>query len=600
MKMKTHKFIYILLSAFVLLSMTISCSDDFLDQPAIGAYDNTVLASAGELDALLLSVYGQTTGTNNGFSGLLGGPQSAMLGGVRGGEALVGTDAGDGASWEFFPSWRIGSTTNFVPNVFTFYYNAVGMANQVMSILPNVDDMTDTEKEVMEAETRFLRAHFYFMLKRLWGNVPWIDESNGLDVKVPNTDENGNYVNIWPNIEADMQYAVDHLPETQDQVGRANVWAAKAYLVKILMEQKKYDQTTYDLCMDVVDNGVTSSGEAYGLMPNYHDNFEPSKENNKEGVFQCQISVGAVPSPGFMGITSVNYEDQWIYTTSGTGPGNGTGWGYYQPSQWYVDHFRVDVSGLPYLDYYDTNSESVKNDYGLTDDIAFTPETKSLDPRLDWIVGRRGVPFLDWGVMPGPSWCRDATGLYGGPYLQKKWYHMKANDGVDNYAGRPHNAINIHIIRFADVLLWAAELEARVSNDLVASAGYVDQVRTRMQNEDGWVLNEDGTAPAANYQIGLYGAFASQDEALTAILHERTLELGLEGGRFYDVVRFGSEYIQKELQDYAEFQGQYTTYMVGATFEVGVDEILPFSQTTIINSQVGGVPTIKQNPGYSN
>ena len=600
MKMKTHKFIYILLSAFVLLGVTISCSDDFLDQPAIGAYDESVLASADELDALLLSVYGQTTGTNNGFSGLLSGPQSAMLGGVRGAEALVGTDAGDGASWEFFPSWKIGSTTNFVPNVFTFYYNAVNMANQVLGILPSVDDMTDSEKEVMQAETRFLRAHFYFMLKRLWGNVPWVDESNGIDVKVPNTDENGNYVNIWPNIEADMQYAIDHLPNTQDQVGRANVWAAKAYMVKIRMEQKKYDQTTYDLCMDVVDNGVTSSGEAYDLMPNYRDNFDPEQENNKEGIFQCQVSVGAVPSPGFMGITSVNYEDQWIYTTSGTGPGNGTGWGYYQPSQWYVDHFRVGDAGLPYLDYYETNSESVVNDYGLSDGDEFTPETKPLDPRLDWIVGRRGVPFLDWGVMPGPSWTRDATGLYGGPYLQKKWYHMKARDGVDNYAGRPHNAINVHIIRFTDVLLWAAELEARVANDMGASAGFVDQVRARMQNSSGWVMNEDGTAPAANYQIGLYGTFASQSEALTAILHERTLELGLEGGRFYDVVRFGSEYIEKEFNDYADFQSQYTSYMVGAQFEIGVDEILPFSQTTIINSQVGGVPTIKQNPGYSN
>lgn len=596
--MKTNRFLYIILSALIFSSVTISCTESFLNQPAVGSYDENALSNAKGVNTLLLGAYGQLSGMNNGFSGLLSAPQSAMLGGIRGGEALVGTDSGDGASWEFFPSWKIGPTTNFVPNVFSFYYNAVSMTNQVISLVPNVTDMTIAEKEATLGEARFLRAHFYFMLKRLWGNVPWVDETNGINVKVSNKDESGNYVNIWPNIEADMQYAISHLPAVQSQVGRANLWAAKAYMVKIRMEQKKYDNDTYNLVMDVVNNGVTASGQKYGLMPYYHDNFDPEQENNKEGVFQVQISVNAVPSVGYGGVTSTNYEDQWIFTNAPSGPGYGRGWGYYQPSQWYVDHFRVDDNGLPYLDYYKTNPASVKNDYGVAVIDPFTPETKPIDPRLDWIVGRRGIPFLDWGVMPGPSWCRDVTGLYGGPYLQKKWYYQKKFEGVHNQVSKPHNAINPHIIRFADVLLWAAELEARVKNNFSVSADFVNQVRTRMKNENGWVKNVDGTAPAANYKIGLYSTFTSQDQALTAILHERTLELGLEGSRFYDIIRFGSTYIQKELQDYATFQGKYTTYMKGAQFQEGKAEFLPFSQSTIINSQVNGVPTLFQNPGY--
>jgi hypothetical protein len=600
MKKKTYS--YIALFALCLTLLSISCSDNFIDQPAIGAYDESVLANKEGINSLLIGCYAQLNGTNNGFSGMLSSPWTKLLGDVRGGEAIVGTEAGDGASWEPFATWYILPTTSFLPNVFQFYYNAISMTNQLVGLVPDASDMTDEEKTIALAEAKFLRAHYYYMLKRVWGNIPWVDETDGINVKKPNADENGNYIDCWPNIEADMKYAADNLPETQTEFARANSWAAKAYLVKLRMAQKKYDAETYNLCLDVVNNGVTSKGEAYGLMPNYHDNFDPEQENNKENVFQVQISVNGYAMSGFgwfSGDNTINPDNVWIGTQRPGSPGYGRGWGYYAPSQWFVDKFRVNPSdSLPYLDYYATNSNPVKNDYGLASTDPFTPTTEPLDPRLDWMVGRRGIPYLDWGVMPGTDWLRDATGKYNGPYLQKKWMYYKAFEGVHNYTGSALNAINGHIIRFSDVLLWAAELEVRVNSNLDAAVGYVNQVRARMQNPEGWVKNEEGSAPAANYKIGLYDAFASSDQALDAILFERSLELGLEGNRFFDVVRFGSTYIQKELQNYVEFQSQFTAYLNGVTFNEGIDELAPFNQSAIINSQINGVPTLTQNPGY--
>lgn len=599
--MKKNNITYIKLLALLLTFFSISCADKFIDQPAIGAYDESVLSNKDGVNSLLMGCYAQLNGTNVGFSGMLSTPWSKLLGDVRGGEALVGTEAGDGAAWEPFATWLILPTTAFLPNVFQFYYNAVSMTNQLIGIIPNASGMTDLEKTRALAEAKFLRAHYYFIMKRIWGNIPWVDETDGINVKKTNADESGNYIDIWPKIEADMQYAADNLPATQAEFARVNSWGAKAYLVKLRMAQKKYDAQTYSLCMDVINNGVTSKGEKYSLMPNYHDNFDPEKENNKENVFQVQISVNAYAIPGFSWFfadNTINPENIWIGAQRTGSPGFGRGWGYYAPSQWFVDKFRVNSDGLPYLDYYKTNANPVKNDYGLLSTDAFTPTTEPLDPRLDWMVGRRGIPYLDWGVMPGTNWLRDATGKYNGPYMQKKWMYTKAKEGVDNYTGSPNNAINGHVIRFADVLLWGAELEVRVKNNLSASASLVNQVRSRMQNADGWVKNETGTAPAANYKIGLYGTFASTQTALDAILFERSLELGLEGNRFYDVVRFGSEYIQKEFQDYASYQSQYTTYFKGVKFDVGTDEIAPFNQTAIINSQINGVPTLKQNPNY--
>ncbi len=599
--MKTKKF-YITFLILLFLGISLSCSDEFLEQPAIGAYDGSALSDVDGVDALLVGIYGKLNGTNSGFAGMASTPWSALLGSIRGGEALVGTESGDGASWEPFSNWNIPSTVGFVPNVFQFWYNAISLCNQIIELIPTVDALTESEKEAKLGEARFLRAHYYFLLKRNWGNIPWIDETCGINVRVPNTDENGDFVNCWPQIEADMQYAIDHLPETQEEIARVNSWAAKAYMVKILMEQKKYDATAYNLVKDVINNGVTSSGEKYRLMPYYHDNFDPEQENNKEGVFQVQITVNALAFSGFGWFfmeNQFNPENIWIGMQRPTSPGYGRGWGYYAPSQWFVDHFRVDpVNGLPYLDYYATDTDPVKNDYGLMSSEPFTPETKPLDPRLDWIVGRRGIPFLDWGVSPGTDWQRDATGLYGGPYHQKKWCYYEAYEGIHNQEGLCFTAINGHVIRFADVLLWAAELAVRVDNDLTTAANYVNQVRSRMQDTAGWVQNEEETGPAANYLIGLYPTFTSTEHALTAILFERTLELGLEGHRFYDVVRFGEEYIKKEFDDYVDFQKQYTRYLVNAAFERGKDELLPFAQSAIINSQVDGVPTLTQNPGY--
>ncbi len=83
-----------------------------------------------------------------------------------------------------------------------------------------------------------------------------------------------------------------------------------------------------------------------------------------------------------------------------SGPGLGLGWGMYQPTEWFVKHFRTDPDGLPYLDMFETYPYEIKDDYLLdpapsTGTDPFTPDTCGLDPRLDWTVGRRVFHSLD-------------------------------------------------------------------------------------------------------------------------------------------------------------------------------------------------------------
>jgi hypothetical protein len=149
-------------------------------------------------------------------------------------------------------------------------------------------------------------------------------------------------------------------------------------------------------------------------------------------------------------------------------------------------------------------------------------------------------------------------------------------------------------MRFADVLLMAAEAEIEVGS-LTTARTYINRVRARAAASP--VLN--GAVNAANYLISTYPVdFANKDAAREAVRFERKLELGMEGHRFFDLVRWGiadvvlnNEYFPKEGARRVESLG-------GSVFTKGKHEYLPIPGSVITASIVDGVPTLKQNPGY--
>ena len=199
---------------------------------------------------------------------------------------------------------------------------------------------------------------------------------------------------------------------------------------------------------------------------------------------------------------------------------------------------------------------------------SFTPYPGSLDPRLDWTVGRRGIPYLDWGIDPGADfWVRDQK-TYG-PYSPKKNVYAKSQQVSFTDAGWSNFvANNINLIRFADVLLWAAEVEIEIGSPDEAEK-YVNRVRNRMadhheywvhkylddNNPEGGFYTDDAHL-AANYFVKPYpdGYFEShgKEYARKAVRYERMLEFGMEGQRFFDLVRWGiadteiNAYIEKK------------------------------------------------------
>lgn len=587
----------------LILAISLVSCEDFMEQKPVGLFNYTSITTADGIQKALVSAYAPLNGTQ----GLIDTPAQGLLGNMHGGEAFKGSTAGDQPAFLEFSKFEVTPGNTSVLTMWRTYYDAINRCNLVLAAVPDVTGMTDAAKLQVEAETKFLRGHYYFMLKRAFKNIPFIDEKSAT-VIVPNFDSNG-YVNAWPQIAADFDFARKNLAAIKTDLGRPNKWAAEAYYAKTMIyraNEGEYANGYTDaktVLADVIANGVTNKGAKYDLLPNYHDNFDAASENGPESVFAVQHSA----NDGTSGVTTVsapngNMESLWFGSQNSNAPGLGRGYGFYSPSQWFVDHFRTTGTGLPYLGMYNDNSTMLKSDYGLLSSQAYTPDTIGIDPRLDWTVGRRGIPLLDYGVMPGKDWIRDQT--HAGPYTLAKWHIYKSQDGTFTNTGGRRNAINVCIIRFADVLLLAAECEARVGS-LDLARTYVNRVRQRMADNSSsaknWVKTSAGSN-AANYRISIYKAggaidpFQSKATALDAILYERTLELGLEGHRFYDVVRFG-----KGVQEFNTFIASMSVifdYLKGATYSDVPDAILPIPSTAIERSLYNGEFTLKQNPSY--
>lgn len=574
-----------------------ACSKSFLERAPQGTLTGTDVSTKDGIAALLVGAYAALDGQQQDVAAIgTGGPWEAapsnwIYGSVAGGDAHKGSDATDQPPISLIATGQFDPSNGFFNTKWKVLFDGVVRVNVILSLLPDVTDMTEAELTQVEAECRFLRGHYYFELKKMFNKVPWVDETHIIDYKQPNN------ADIWPKIEEDFQFAYDNLPITQAQVGRANKWAGASYLAKTYVYQKKWPEAKalFDL---ITRDGVTSNGLKYGLTDRFEDNFDSEKKNNAESVFAIQMSA----NNGTGQISNGNQGEMLNF------PYNSPFGccGFYQPTQELVNSYRTDASGLPYLDDY--NTHAVKSDMKILSKDPFTPDDGNLDPRLDWTVGRRGIPYLDWGNHPGRSWVRDQN--YAGPYAPKKNVYWQYNQDKykDANSWAPGSAINIVLIRYADVLLLAAETEAELNN-FKAAQDYVNIVRARAANPqtlvykyrvDSLPMGGFSTTPAANYVVAPYpeGAFAAmgKDNALKAIRFERKLELAMEGHRFFDVVRWGTA--ATELTRFFNYESKITTDLNGGKFVTGRNEYYPVPQRQIDLSFKGGVKTLEQNQGY--
>lgn len=562
------------IASFVLLmAVGISCDKDFLETRPYGSVNELLLSTSEKgAEALLIAAYSNLDGFSGWDNGNPWGGAASnwTFGSITGGDAYKGSESGDQPDITPIERHSMDANNPYLEGKWRNYYDGISRVNQAIKTWQSLEGVDEAKRTLRLAEARFLRGWFHYDLWRIFRNIPYIDETIS-DVRI------GNNENILPKIQADLIEAIKSLPVSQPEVGRVTIGAAHAVLGNSYLWEKKWAEAKAQF------DAIIGSGR-YELTPTYHENFNAATKNNKEGILEVQQSVNDGTTD------NANIGDVLNFPYNG-GPAGCCG--FHQPSQDLVNSFQVNASGLPLLDTY--NDNNVKNDDGVKATDPFTTYTGALDPRLDWTVGRRGIPFLDWGKHPGSTWVRDQS--YGGPYSPKKNTHYKSQEktltGATGWTSG-FNANNLKLIRYADVLLQLAEAEVELNN-LERARELVNQVRRRAANPAGFV--KDGSTNAANYMISEYkSAFSDQIFARKAVHFERRLELGMEGHRFFDLVRWGE--VAQVKNAYFSEESKKRSYLKGAVFIPNKNEIFPIPAKAITQSAKDGAQTLKQNPGY--
>ena len=553
-----------------LVLFTNSCKDDFLRVTPNGALDAKVLATKAGVDALLIGAYAMIDGVSSNGFGWEAASSNWVFGSIRGLEANKGTDAGDQPDINPIQNYTETATNPYLNVKWRSVYEGISRCNSALTVLAAAEaagTVTAAEADSFRKQARTLRGVYHFEAWRMWKMIPYVDEKTDQSTLT-------NEVDVTAKIIADLQEGTS-LPNNMAQVGRFNGTVAKVFLAKAQMQINKNYAVAKILLQDVISSGTAPDGHAIGLEPKYGDIFDAGKRNGVESIYTVQYSVND-GSGGWNGgwgeVLNFPYK-------SGGSPGGCCG--FFQPSHEFVNSFRTSA-GLPLLDFTYNNSPVV-NDQGLAVTAPFTEDTGPLDPRLDWSVGRRGIPYLDWGPHTGQDWIRDQS--YAGPYSPKKQVYKKSQEGklteVGNWTSG-WTANGYRLIRFADVKLLLAECMIE-TNDLTGARTQINDIRNRAANSAGFVKEADGTTNAANYVINPYpgsGApFDTQANARVALYMERKLELGMEGHRYFDLQRWGI--VQTELNRVLTYEKTVRSSLYGSA-TVGAQNVnYPIPQNQI-------------------
>ncbi|MGY8836759.1 MAG: RagB/SusD family nutrient uptake outer membrane protein [Enterobacterales bacterium] len=563
-----------LFTAATLALSLASCGDSDLDVAPSGVLTEEQVSNSENVDALIIAAYSYLGNDHYTAPNFLW-----PTGNLRAGDAHKGGNGpGDIFAYHALSLYQpiVPDMESFPPDLIDLNnkkwvrnYTGISRANSALAVIANAPDAIENSA-AKQSELRFIRSIFYFDLKIHHKHIPWIDETMTQDQILSATNRELNDQELWDKIAADFEFAANNLSQTQEDVGRASALSAKAYLAKTLLYQA-YEQNELHQVININKDKLVKvvalvdeieEAGVYGLFDDYANNFLFESENGKESVFAIQRSLNDGSPDG---------RGSWPSALNAPMAGGFGCCGFHVPTENFVNAFKTDQQGLPLFDSFN--------------DFNYDMTTDSVDPRIDHTVAMEGKPFKydDNLIHGGDSWAR-APGIYGNFTAMKDLEHPDCSCRGEN-GPFPIFSLNTPLIRYADVLLWKAE--ALIELDRYDEAlPIINRIRERAKHSTDRLHN------ASIYNIGLYASFGSKELARAALRFERRLELGLEGHRFFDLVRWG---IAKETIDsYLAIEAVRKPYLVDAIFTKGKHEYLPIPNQQIILS--GGSYT--QNPGY--
>lgn len=503
---------------------------------------------------------------------------------LRSGDAYKGgggvTNRTEWHEFETFSSLRVDN--NYMNVTWIGIYEGISRANEALLRMETLTDAQYPNKSIRQAECRFIRAHFHFLLKEIFKYPVWVDQTTPKYELKKLTNRQYTNDQFWDKIAEDFQFAADNLPATQAEIGRATKGAAYAYLGKVRLyqayeqdEQNNVTKINTAKLQEVVTacDNVINLGK-YRLFDDFGKNFLYEYENGVESIFSVQFSVDDGVSYG-----RTNRSTWMNFPMT---PEYGCCW-FSVPTQSLVNSYKTDANGLPMFDTY--------NNADMKDPGDFI--TNNVDPRLDHTVGIPNHPYkYISSFIYKLSWAR-VPEVYG-PYSTMKEVDKPTCPCLKKNGAYVGSAKNIDILRYDDVLLMKAEALIELGQEKEALP-IINQIRDRADKSTNWLKNADGTN-ASNYKLGQYvdgvNCNWTQAFARNALRWERKLEFAMEGYRFFDLVRWGIA--AETLNSYFDVEKAKHSHLSAARFTKGRDEYMPIPLTQI--TLVEGLYT--QNNGW--
>lgn len=495
-KYKTH-----LAAALIVTAICFTSCEKFLDTDRQGAYteeDYPYPENSSAYDLHVFGVYNDLRAYSVHTDAFINATS------IRSDDADKGSTAEDGGAdvigMDNFP---VLTTSGRANALWTGFYGMITKANNAIDEIEKAEPAQPNEhlKQQALAEVRFLRGYSYFMLVRLFGNIPLIDRRFDDPAQQSNVKQSSPDA-IYSFLEEDLTFAAANLPLSWDPkfVGRATSGAANGILAKVYLTQKKWSAALGAAKL------VISSGQ-YDLSTNYSKIFGEDGENSKESVFEVQ----ATASPSIPQNNGTQYAS--IQGVRGANDWN-LGWGWNVPSDMLEAAYEIG------------------------------------DPRKE-----RTILYASTASDKSYSIHNELMPIYPGGVPNPRYNHkILSNPSLRRSINRGSWWMNIRILRYADVVLMAAE----AANEL----GQTEEARTALNSIRERARREAlaGTLPDI--------ASNNQTELRTHIRHERRIELAMEHDRFFDLVRWGIA--EKTMHDAGK-----------KNFKAGRDELLPIPQTQI-------------------
>lgn len=458
--MKTQtKILTILISVTVLAGLFFSCSDSYLDDTDVYEINSeTYFNSEADYYNALIGAYDLLQSTY----------QNVLLGEIASDNTLCGGEsATDVPGFQQVDDMIHTPVNSQLKRIWDWMFAGVNRAAYILEF----QDKTDFEgKNIIIGEAHFLHAYYNFELVKWFGAIPLKENARfvrGDELTIPRSP----VAEVYASIEADLKYAIENLPLTpaEGKIGRATKGAAQALLGKVYLYQDKFNEAAAIL------EDVIAAGN-YELVKDYESIFEMTGENNKESVFEVQYSDAEGAGFGCLQCSEGNVAVGFNSIRNYNGPNYDSGYSFNVPVKSAVDAFE---------------DGDLRKNVAILDIVAWAAET---------------------GATYGEGY--EHTGYYNRKYIARKG---DLNTGDQNLT----NPNNYRAIRYADVLLMAAEALNRGGISDEKARKYLNLVRARAFGNDDHAVTVSGT------------------NLTNAIWAERRVEFMGEGLRFFDLVRTG-------------------------------------------------------------